>query len=67
MDQIKPYLKSLVGGLTAGISFAIPVVDDGVLPSEGLGIALAFIGGLGVVYAVPNSTYKAKHDDSQRA
>ena len=67
MDQIKPYLKSLVGGLTAGISFAIPVVDDGVLPSEGLGIALAFIVGLGSVYAVPNSTYEAKHDDNLRA
>lgn len=67
MDQIKPYLKSLVGGLTSGLSFAIPVVDDGILPSEGLGIALAFIVGLGVVYAVPNSTHKAKHDDSLRA
>ena len=67
MKNLKPYLKSLVGGLTAGISFAIPVVDDGVLPSEGLGIVLAFLVGLGVVYAVPNSTYEAKHDDSLRA
>ena len=67
MDKIKPYLKSLVSGLTAGISYAIPVVDDGVLPSEGLGIVLAFLVGLGVVYAVPNSTYEPKHDDSKRA
>ena len=67
MKNIKPYLKSLVGGLTTGIAFAIPVVDDGLVASEILGIGLAFLGGLGVVYAVPNSTYKAKHDDSQRA
>lgn len=67
MDQIKPYLKSLVGGLTSGISFAIPVVDDGILPSEGLGIVLAFLVGLGVVYAVPNKNGKKERDDSQHA
>lgn len=68
MNGLKPYLKSLVGGLVGGISFAIPVVDDGLIPSEILGIALAALVGLGATYAVPNLPKTAKvHDDRKRA
>lgn len=48
--------KAIAGGLAAGLAFAIPVVDDGLVPSEVLGIALAIIGGLGIVYAAPRNT-----------
>lgn len=52
--NLKPYAKSLLGGTVAAISFAIPCVDDGLVASEVLGIILAGLTGLGVVYAVPN-------------
>ena len=67
MNQMKPYLKAIVGGLTSAISFAIPVVDDGLVASEGLGSALAFLIGLGVTYAVPNLPSKPKRDPNLRA
>lgn len=51
---MKQYAKSLLGGAIAAISFAIPCVDDGLVGSEVLGIVLAGLTGLGVVYAVPN-------------
>lgn len=52
--SLPPYAKALVGGAASAIAFAIPVVDDGLLVSEILGIALAFLTGAGAVYAVPN-------------
>lgn len=52
--KFAPYAKSLLAGLIAAISFAVPVVDDGLVPSEILGIILAGAVGLGVVYRVPN-------------
>lgn len=48
------YAKALLGGLVAALSFAIPVVDDGLIASEVLGILLAGLTGTGLVYAVPN-------------
>jgi len=46
-------LKAVLAGLVAAISFAIPVVDDGLVASEVLGIILAGLTGLGVVYRAP--------------
>lgn len=54
MKTLAPYAKAFAGGLATALAYAMPVVDDGLLPSEGLGIALAFLTGLGVVYGVPN-------------
>lgn len=54
MNRFKPYAKAILSGLIAAISFAIPCVDDGLIPSEVLGIVLAGLTGLGIVYAVPN-------------
>lgn len=48
------YAKAIVGGLVSAVTAAIPIVDDGVSASDALGIALAFLLGLGVVYVVPN-------------
>lgn len=52
--KLAEYAKALLSGTIAAVSFAVPVVDDGVKPSEGLGIALAFLIGLGIVAVVPN-------------
>lgn len=52
--KVLDYAKAIAGGLVASLTAAIPVVDDGLTPSEGLGIALAFIVGTGIVAAVPN-------------
>lgn len=53
MNALKPISKAIAGGAAAALAFAIPCVDDGLLLSEGLGIALAFLTGLGIVYAAP--------------
>lgn len=51
---MSPYAKAVVAGLVAALSFAIPVVDDGLVASEILGIVLSGLVGSGVTYAVPN-------------
>lgn len=48
-------LKAITAGIVAGLSFAIPVVDDGVTLSDVLGIALATIVGWQATYWVKNS------------
>ena len=48
--------KAYVGALVAALSYAVPVVDDGLLPSEGLGIILAALVGFQAVYWVSNPT-----------
>lgn len=62
---MKQYAKAIVGALVAAVSAAVPIVDDGVLPSEALTIGLAFLVGLGAVWAVPNKP--EAHDDNARA
>lgn len=60
---MKSYAKSLLSGVIAACSYAIPVVDDGLAPSEALGIVLAGLVGLGVVYAVPNRDPRGVRQD----
>lgn len=63
MNSIKPYLKAVAGGIATGLAFAIPVVDNGIVPSEALGIALAVLTGAGIVYGVPNKpAYEPEHE-----
>lgn len=54
----KAWVAALVAGLVAALSYAIPVVDDGLLASEVLGIVLAGLVGSGVTgaatYRTPN-------------
>ena len=63
MNKLAPYFKAIVGAVIAGASAAIPLVDDGLTVSEGLGVAVAFLTALSVVYAVPNKDPQAEHQD----
>lgn len=54
---MRDYAKAILAGLASAISFAIPVVDDGLTPSEGLGIVLAGLIGGGVVGVVKNTGF----------
>jgi len=48
--------KAYVGAAVAALSYAVPVVDDGILPSEALGVVLAALVGFQAVYWVSNTT-----------
>ena len=61
MSKLAPYFKALTAALVAGASAAIPLVDDGLTASEALGIAVAFLTALSVVYAVHNKDPQAEH------
>ena len=63
MSKLAPYFKALTAALVAGASAAIPLVDDGLTASECLGVAVAFLTALSVVYAVPNKDPQAEHQD----
>ncbi|MGH3584785.1 MAG: hypothetical protein ACRDQ0_00520 [Pseudonocardia sp.] len=53
--KIGSIAKSLLAGLAAGAASAVTAAQDGALSTgEGVTIALAVLGALGVVYAVPN-------------
>jgi hypothetical protein len=51
---MRRYAKAIAGGLTTSLGFAIPLVDDGLLPSECLGIVAAFVAGFQAVYWTRN-------------
>jgi hypothetical protein len=55
MSRVRQVSKAIAGALAAGLAYAIPVVDDGITLGEGLGIALAVLGGLGIVYSAPRN------------
>lgn len=63
MKSLAPYFKAITAALVAGASAAIPLVDDGLTVSEALGVAVAFLTALSVVYAVPNKDPEADHQD----
>lgn len=54
MDKFKPYAKAIVGGLAAGLGALSVALDGGVSVAEWLNVALAALGGTGIVYAIPN-------------
>lgn len=55
MKTLKPYAKAIAGGLAGGLTAAATaLVDQQVDPGEWVTIALAFLIGTGLVYAVPN-------------
>ncbi|MGW0587474.1 hypothetical protein [Streptosporangium sp. NPDC002607] len=63
--KIGSMAKSIVGGVAAGTASLVTAVDDGVIVyGEWVTIALAVLGALGVVYAVPNAV---KSDPPQAA
>lgn len=61
--DVKPYAKAVTAAVVAGASFAIPVVDDGLIASEVLGVAVAALTAFGTVWAIPNRDPKAEHQD----
>jgi len=53
--SIKPYAKAIVGCLVAGLTaLGTAMTDDAVTGAEWVGVAIAALGALGVVYVVPN-------------
>lgn len=48
------YLKAIVAALVAALSYAVPVVDDGLAASEVLGIVLAAVVAFEAVYWTSN-------------
>lgn len=55
VDFVKGALKAVIAGAAAAIAFATPVVDDGLVASEILGIVGAFIIAFNAVYWVNNT------------
>lgn len=55
MTSIKPYMKAVVGGLVAGLTaLGTAITDDKITTAEWVGVAVATLGALGIVYATPN-------------
>lgn len=57
------YAKALVGALVAGLSVLAGAVGDGVSAEEWLTTAVAFLTGLGLVFAVPNKPAPGRRSD----
>lgn len=56
MSTFAPYAKALVGALTAGLgAAAVALADEKITTSEWVTIAIAALGALGVIWAVPNA------------
>ena len=53
--KISSIAKAILAALAAGTAAAVTAAQDGTLTTgEGVTVALAVLGALGVVYAVPN-------------
>lgn len=53
--QWKPYAKAIVGAAVAGLTaLGTALADNEVTGVEWVGVAVATLGALGIVYAVPN-------------
>jgi hypothetical protein len=56
MPKLDRYAKALGAALAAALgAYQIALLSPGVTASEWAGIAIAALGGLGVVYLVPNA------------
>lgn len=59
--SISPYMKALVGGLVAGLAtLGTAMTDDKITTAEWVGVAVATLGALGIVYATPNRETEAE-------
>jgi hypothetical protein len=62
--KIAPYAKSLVAALIAGLgALQVALVDNNVSTTEWIVVASAFLTGLGITYAVPNTPKEAPAAD----
>lgn len=56
MNTLVPYAKAIAGGLVAGLTSLGTALTDGIVtPLEWVTIAIAFLLGTGLTYAIPNS------------
>jgi hypothetical protein len=56
MSTIAPYAKAVTAALVAGLTALLTALDDGAVSrSEWVTVAVAFLGALGAVWAVPNA------------
>jgi hypothetical protein len=55
LAALAPYHKAIFGGLAAGVVAVLSALDGGVTAKEWGGIALAVLGGAGVVYVAPKN------------
>lgn len=58
-----PYVRALAGGLASALAVAGPLVDNGVRPSEGIAIALAFLSGSGLTAVAPSGAEESDGDE----
>jgi hypothetical protein len=64
MSRIAPYAKALIGALVAGLASLQQSLDDNMVTAqEGTGVAVAFLSGLALVWAIPNKDPEADHQD----
>lgn len=62
MNRVSPYFKALVASLTTGLGSLYQALDNDVVTAqEWVGVAIATLGALGAVWAVPNRDPEAKH------
>jgi hypothetical protein len=56
LKSMAPYAKAVAGAVVAGLTALLPAIQDGngVSAAEWIVVAIAVLGGLGIVYAVPN-------------
>jgi hypothetical protein len=59
MNIVAPYLKALTAALVAAVAVLVTATDSGdITTHDWLGALLAFLIGLGAVWAVPNKETK---------
>ncbi|MEL4357021.1 MULTISPECIES: hypothetical protein [unclassified Luteococcus] len=62
LNRPATYAKAILGGLLAAATCAIPLVDDGLTPSEALSILVAALTVLAGVWAIPNAKTSSQLD-----
>lgn len=56
MNRVAPYLKALTAALVAGLSVLLAASSESLTTQDYLQALVAFLVGLGAVWAVPNKT-----------
>lgn len=56
MNQLAPYAKAIVAGISVAITAAIPLAADGLTQVDALTILGAFLAGAFPTWAVPNAS-----------
>jgi hypothetical protein len=64
VEKIAPYAKAVIGALVGALAALSQALDDdSVTKNEWVGVAIALLGGLAFVFAVPNRDPEAAHQD----